>query len=124
MSEDIEAAWDSLYESLPARWHIGRPSYDPGRHAWSVTAWGPPRGLDKAPRSITGIGVDEGAALRDLDDRLRRVATPDRGRMDELQRLLRLAYISGAEACWQEHSGRGLTPDELERVLTHFEARS
>ena len=43
--------------------------------------------------------------------------------MDELRRRLRLAYIAGAEALSQEHSGRGLTWDELERVLMHFQPR-
>lgn len=102
----------------------GKPSYDPARHAWSVTAWGPRRGRDKAHESVSGIGEDESAALRDLDDRLRRLSKPDSGRMDELRRLLRLAYIEGAEAWSQEHSGRGSTGDELERVLMHFQPRS
>jgi hypothetical protein len=124
MTDDVEAAWDALYESLPAGWHIGRPSYDPARHAWSVTAWGPRRGRDKAPQSVSGIGEDEGAALRDLDDRLRRARKPDSGLMDELRRQLKLAYIEGAEAWSREQSGRSLTGDELERVLMHFQPRS
>jgi hypothetical protein len=124
MTDGIDVAWEALYESLPARWHIGRPSYDPGRHTWSVTAWGPPRGRDKAPQSITGVGQDECAALRDLDHRLRRMAKPGTAQRDDLRRRLRLAYIEGAEACSQEHSGRRLTGDELHRVLMHFEAKS
>jgi len=119
MTDGVEAAWDALYESVPARWHIGRPSYDPGRHAWTVTAWGPRRG-EKAPQSVIGTGEDERAALRNLDDRLRRMPKPESGRMDELRRRLRLAYIAGAEALSQEHSGRGLTWDELEVVLGRY----
>jgi hypothetical protein len=38
-SEALNEAWDALYDSLPARWHIGKLSYEPERAAWSVTAW-------------------------------------------------------------------------------------
>jgi len=33
-----DAAWDAVHEALPARWTVGLPNYDPGLHAWSVTA--------------------------------------------------------------------------------------
>ena len=68
-----EEAWSAVHEALPARWHVGPVTYDPGRHEWSVTAHGPHPGRGKAPQSVTGTGEDEVAALRDLDDRLRGV---------------------------------------------------
>jgi hypothetical protein len=75
-SDAINEAWDALYESVPARWHVGKPSYDPGRHAWSVTAWGPHPGRGKSPQSVSGVGEDEAAALRDLDDQLHGLPRP------------------------------------------------
>jgi hypothetical protein len=123
MSDRVEAAWNALYDSLPPRWHIGRPSYDPARRAWAVTAWGPPRGRAKAPQGVTGIGKDASAALADLDVRLRCLPGSPSTRKDELRRVVMLAYIEGAEACSREQSGRGLTVGELERVLLEFEPR-
>ena len=96
--ESINDAWDALYDSLPARWKIGKPSYDPSRLAWSVTAWGPRRGSSATPPSVTGVGADEAAALRDLDYRLRAAPAPDDAVREELSQRLRLAYVDGAEA--------------------------
>jgi len=59
-----EAAGSAVHEALPARWHVGPVSFDPGRHAWSVTAHGPLPGRGKAPQVVTGTGPDEVAALR------------------------------------------------------------
>ena len=123
MSDGVEAAWNALYESLPARWHIGRPSYDPERRTWAVTAWGPPKSRTKAPQGVTGIGSDERAALADLDYRLRCLPASHPAPKDALRRRLMLAYIEGAEACSREHAGRGLTANELERLLLDFEPR-
>ena len=64
--------------------------------------------------------MDEVAALRNLDDRLRGVPKPDGGRLEERSRHLRQAYLSGAEEHSREHEGRGLTAEELERVLRHY----
>ncbi len=49
-----------------------RPSYDPGRRLWRVTALGPKRGgrHRPPPANTTGEGVDELAALEDLAERL------------------------------------------------------
>jgi hypothetical protein len=115
-----EAARSAVHEALPARWQVGPPTYDSGRHAWSVTAHGPLPGRGKAPEMVTGAGVDEVAALRDLHDRLRGVPKPDGGRLEELNRRLRHAYVAGAEEQAQGAEGRGLTADELERVLGHY----
>ena len=119
----INEAWDALYDSLPARWHVGKPSYNPERKVWSVTAWGPLASRGKAPRSVSGTGEDEAAALRDLDDRLRRVRQPRRGRVDELRQQLRMAYVEGAEAWAMENDGRSLTLDELRRVIGRHAGR-
>jgi hypothetical protein len=121
--EAINDAWDALYDSVPARWKIGKPSYDPSRLAWSVTAWGPRRGSSRTPPSVTGSGEDEVAALRDLDCRLRAVPQPNAARQQELSQRLRLAFVDGAEALAMEHLGRRLTRDELRRVLGRYATR-
>ena len=56
--------------------------------------------------TVSGTGEDETTALRDLDDRLRGVPKPDGGRIDELRRRLRLAYIKGPEDWSREHAAR------------------
>jgi hypothetical protein len=63
------------------------------------------------------MGEDEVAALRDLDDQLRGVPRPDGGRMEELRRRMRLAYVQGAEDWSRQERSRALTEDELGRVL-------
>ena len=60
------------------------------------------------------------AALRDLDDRLRGVPKPDGGRLEELNRRLRQASLQGAEENSRRRLGRGLTAEELERVLRRY----
>jgi len=87
--EALSEAWDVLYESLPARWHIGKPTYDTRGAGWSVTGWGPTLDGGEVPQSVTGTGDTEVAALRDLDARFRGVTRPDRGRMDEFRHQLR-----------------------------------
>jgi hypothetical protein len=47
-------------------------TYDPGVHAFSVTARGPHPGRGKAPVTVSGTG--QTAALRDLDAELRGAA--------------------------------------------------
>ena len=91
-----EAAWFAVHEALPAGWRVGPVTYDPGRHAHSVTARGPHPGRGKMPQTVSGTGEDETGALRDLDDRLRGVPRSNGGRMDELRRRLRFAYVGGA----------------------------
>lgn len=41
-------------------------------------------------------------------------------RWSPLNRRLRLAFIAGAEADSRRRLGRGLTPDEFDRVLRHY----
>jgi hypothetical protein len=115
-----EAAWWAVHDALPAPWHVGPVTSDPGRHAWSVTAHGPLPGRGKVPQIVTGTGEDEVAALRDLDDRLRGVPKPDGGRLEELNRRLRQAFVAGAEADTRRRLGQGLTAEELERALRRY----
>jgi hypothetical protein len=124
---NTESAWSGVHEALPARWHVGPISYDPGvvradgqRGAFSVTAREPHPGRGKHPQTVSGIGDDEVGALRDLDDRLRGVSRPDGSRMEELRRRLRLAYVEGAEEWSLDHSGRQLETRELQAVVGRF----
>jgi hypothetical protein len=124
---ELEDAWGAVHEALPARWLVGPVTYDPGvvrpdglMGAFSVTARGPHPGRGKAPTTVSGTGEDEIAALRDLDGRLGGVPHPDGGRLDELRRRLRLAYLQGAEEWTQEHVGRRMTTGELNGVLGRF----
>ncbi len=113
------AATDSGARDSSARSRGPPRTYDPGRprSPWSVTARGPDPGRGKAPQTVTGTGDDATAALRDLDDRLRGIPKPDGGRMDELRRRLRLAYVDGAEEWTVANVGRRMTTDELGRVI-------
>jgi hypothetical protein len=102
-----EVAWEAVHEALPARWRVGPVTFDPGPSAWSVTARGPHPGRGKAPQTISGVGEDEAASLRDLDVRLRGVPKPDGTRLEELRQRLRLAYVEGAEEWTREDVGAG-----------------
>jgi hypothetical protein len=114
---DRDAAWDAVHEALPARWHVGPVTFDPGVPAFSVTARGPHPGRGKAPQTVSGTGEDEAAALRDLDDRLRGVPKPNGTQLDELRRRLRFAYVDGAEEWTRANVGRPLTHEVLVGVL-------
>jgi hypothetical protein len=74
------------------------------------------RGRGRMPQTVTGTGEDDIAALRALDDRLRGREDAD-GRLDELVRGFRPAYVDGAEAWTRENVGRGLTSAEMGRSL-------
>ena len=104
-----EIAWEAIHEALPSRWHVGPPTFDPGRHLWSVTARSETHGRGHPPVTVSGTGETETAALRDRDDRLRDVLQPDGGRLEELRRRDRLAYVQGAEEWTREHVGRPMT---------------
>jgi hypothetical protein len=121
--EALSTAWDALYDSLPARWHIRMPSYDGGRAAWSVTASGPGLAGSDASQSVTGTGDSEAAALRDLDSRLRGLPRPQAARIGELRHQLRVAFVDGAEAFSRETLERGLTTNELRRIIQRYEGR-
>jgi hypothetical protein len=119
---DRDAAWNSLWEAVPARWTVGPVTRDPGAlrsdghpGAFSVTARGPHPGRGKAPQTVTGTGDDETAALRDLDATLRE-RSADGSYLEELRPRLRLAYVDGAEEWTRENVGRQMTRDELGRA--------
>lgn len=76
-----EEAWDAVHEALPARWRVGPPSFDPGRHAWSVTARGPHPGRGKMP---------------------------DGTHLDELRRRARLEFVAGAQEQWPDMTAEDL----------------
>jgi hypothetical protein len=88
-----------------------------------VAARGPGPGLGQGRRDGLRDWRGEAAALRDLDDRLRGVPKPNGTRFYELRRRLRLAYVDGAEDWTRENVGRGLTPDELGRVIERYAGR-
>lgn len=117
---DREAAWSAVHDALPARWQVGPALYSPQTGGWSVSARGPHPGRGRAPQTVTGTGADELAALRDLDAPLRGVPQPDGSRMEELNRRLRAAFLAGAEEHALQAHARGLTVDELGRVLRHY----
>jgi hypothetical protein len=114
--DEREAAWDAVHEALPARWAVGLPSQHPSTREWTITARGPHPGRGKHPPTVTGAGESEIEALRDLDRRLRGSGLPA-GSMNDLRARLRLAYVQGAEGWARGELGRGLTSDELIRVI-------
>ena len=121
-----EAAWDGVHEALPARWHIGPITFDPGvirpdgfRGAFTATARGRHPGRGKMPVTVSGTGEDEIAALRDLDDRLRG-REDSGGYLDALRQGIRLAFVDAAEEWTRENVGRPMTADELAGVLERY----
>jgi hypothetical protein len=119
-----EAAWDAVHDAVPARWTVGPAAMaDPVLGEWRVTARSRSRGRLAVPQTVTGTGPDEIAALRDLDSRLRGSPPGNGSRLDELRRRLRLAYVEGAEEWARGELGRGLTRDELGRVVARYVGR-
>ena len=55
-----------------------------------------------------------------MSDPERHVARPDPERRARLNQRLRQAFIEGAEVDMRRVLGRGLTAEELERVLRHY----
>ena len=48
---------------------------------------------------------------------------PNRGAMDDFRHQLRMAYVDGAEAFSRETLERGLTTNELGRIIQRYEGR-
>ena len=70
-------------------------------------------------------GINDGLPLPSLSRGDGREATPDASpqspsRLEELNRRLRQAYVEGAEEQSHRQEGRGLTAEELLRVLQHY----
>ena len=55
-----------------------------------------------------------------MGDRERHIARPDHDRRACLNQRLRQSFIEGAEVDMRRLLGRGLTAEELERVLWHY----
>jgi hypothetical protein len=104
---------------LPDCWRVGPTSFDPGRHRWSVAARSPKyAGRLRPPAVVTGAGEDELAALTDLALKLQELRNVERKM--SLEERARAAYLQGAEEHSRATLGRGLTPDELRRVLERY----
>jgi hypothetical protein len=116
-----EAAWFAVHDALPAFWHVGPITFDPGRVAFSVTARAPNPGRGKAPVTVSGVGETEIAALVDLRGRLTDTPRPadDAAKRELLNRRLRQAFCQGAEA-EAASSGRPLDGAELGRVIERY----
>jgi hypothetical protein len=99
-----EEAWAAANEGLPARWRLGPPSRD------SPSAHGPSRRSRRIPNEARCLRWSPGAAS------LRGVPR-DKGRLDELRRRARLAYVEGARAGTRRITGQAMTAGELERVI-------
>ena len=51
-----DRAWDDIHDLLPARWHFGPPTYEPGLHTWTVVVRAPNTGRRnlRPPKLIAG----------------------------------------------------------------------
>jgi len=64
--------------------------------------------------------MERGATLIVVGDAEPHIARPDHERRARLNRRLRQAFIEGAEVDMRRLLGRGLTAEELERVLRRY----
>ena len=55
-----------------------------------------------------------------MDDLKARAASADQERCERLKKRLRAAFIEGAERDSRRRLGRGLTAEELERILWRY----
>ena len=55
--DDLEAAWDAVFDALPAAWSVGRPSYHDERHEWTQYAF------DSFERPSVGVRSREWTAV-------------------------------------------------------------
>jgi hypothetical protein len=110
--DEREAAWFALHDALPPGWRVGEVTYDPASAEYVVTAMSPrPVGRGRPPdRVIVGRGADEVTAVAALAETLR----------VDLNTRARAAFIEGADEDSRRRLGRGLTAEELERVLRHY----
>jgi hypothetical protein len=54
-----EAAWFAVHVAVPAYWHVGPATFDPGRGLLAVTARAPNLGRGKLPVTVSGHGETE-----------------------------------------------------------------
>ena len=66
--DNIEAAWDAVFDALPAGWAVGRPSYYPERREWQQYAFDSFEVAKVGARSRewTAIGATEVECLREM----------------------------------------------------------
>ena len=75
---------------------------------------------DRPWRIGTRTGRPGAATLDRVDDLKVRAASPDQERRERLNKRLRQAFIEGAEEDSRRRSGRGLTAEELERIVWRY----
>jgi hypothetical protein len=122
MDDQRERAWDEIHELLPAGWRVPtRASRDDASRRWQVTAIGPKVGGRRGPppECLTVDGLEELTALIELVLKLRELGRA--GRMAELERRARVAYVAGAEEHSRRVLGRPLTTDETKRIAERFD---
>ncbi len=69
MTDDaLEAAWDEVFDALPAGWAVGRPSYHDERHEWAMYGWDRKEVPKVGVRSKewTAVGATEVECLREM----------------------------------------------------------
>jgi hypothetical protein len=122
MQDDArERAWAAVHDAIAAMpgWAVSPTSYHGEAATWHVAAVDlRPTGRQAKREAITATGATEMAALDALAGLLedRMVADP----RAVLNRELRAAFVEGAEEDSRRRLGRGLTEEELERVLRHY----
>src|ERR1019366_3032745 len=79
----------------------------------------PPAGRHKGPVTEQKMRT-AGLTSLSMGDPERHVARPDPARRARLNQRLRAAFIEGAEVDMRRLLGRGLTAEELERVLRRY----
>lgn len=120
LTDQREAAWFAIHAALPAYWHVGPVTFDPGLGAFSVTARAPHPGRGKIPVTVSGAGETENAALVDLHGRLTGMPRPaDAAKRDLLNRRLRQTFYQGAEA-EATRSGEPLGEGQLASVIRRY----
>ena len=72
------------------------------------------------PRTDRAPGVPGAATLVSVDELKARAASADQEGRERLNKRLRAAFLEGAEEDSRRRLGRGLTVEELERVLRRY----
>ena len=63
--DEIEAAWDEVFDALPAAWSVGRPSYHDEWTQYAFDSFERPS-VGIRSRAWTAIGPPEVACLREM----------------------------------------------------------
>lgn len=68
MTDNLADAWNLVHDATPLGWHVGRPTYNPGRRLWEQYAFDPserPR-VGLRSREWTAIGETELDVLEEM----------------------------------------------------------